>query len=467
MVYRLGVLGSLRVAVPLLIVIAGVLAWGTIYEARYGTAAVQRFIYQSAWFQSLLAFLAVNLALAALSRRPWKRRHLPFLLAHLGIILMLSGGILGGRLGVEGQLIIPEGQESARLQKPHNVLAVHQPNPGIHREFPTRFESTAWNHQPHALFQVPLKDGNSVDLVVDRYYPDAVGSAAILPEGNEENPAVLVELSAGAHRAENWLFCRDRDRFGAHWGQAGLFFLEVDTAAGWKRALTGSRPSAHALPPDGILLLRGPGGKLAAILTGSNGERKAIPSVRLGAEYRHPQLGYRFRVKEHRSHAQIVREFSNRSNDVRAEVLRVTATDGRTTAQAWLPLKEPARLPLGSDSADPLIVEYRPAVQKLPFSVKLIDFRKIDYPGIAMTAAFESDVELRDPGRGVQIARKISMNNPLKYRGYSLFQSSFLLEPVETTVLSVRNDPGTPFVYTGFLIVIAGIVGLFTSRRGR
>ena len=59
------------------------------------------------------------------------------------------------------------------------------------------------------------------------------------------------------------------------------------------------------------------------------------------------------------------------------------------------------------------------------------------------------------------------MNNPLKHRGFSLFQSSFVPGDVETTVLSVRKDPGTPFVYTGFLIILAGVIGLFTSRSRR
>ena len=58
-------IGSLSIAVPLLVVIAAVLAWGTIYEARFGTAAVQQTVYRSWWFQTLLGFLAVNLAMAA------------------------------------------------------------------------------------------------------------------------------------------------------------------------------------------------------------------------------------------------------------------------------------------------------------------------------------------------------------------------------------------------------------------
>ncbi len=459
-------LGTLRVAVPLLILIASVLAWGTLYEARYGTAAVQRFIYQSAWFQGLLAFLAVNLALAALSRRPWKKRHAPFLLAHLGIILMLAGGIIGGRWGIEGQLIIPEGQTASVLQKQNHVLAVHQPNPGIEQEFPTRFESTSWNHRPHALFQVPLEGGKNVDLVVDRYYPDAVGTEEILPGGAKENPALQVELSTGAHRDDIWLLARDSGRFGAQWGETHVFFLELDSEEALQQALR-KKAGGRELPLNCIALLRTPKGKLAAILTGPKGERSVLSSVRSGTGYRHPQLGYTLCVKTFTPNVEIHRNFSNRSNEVRAEALHIVAHDGTDTAEAWLTLREAVALPLGGNPKDPVVVEYRPALHKLPFSVKLLDFRKIDYPGIEMAAAFESDVELTDPGRGVILKRKISMNNPLKYRGYSLFQSSYVAGPVETTVLSVRNDPGTPLVYAGFLIVLAGIVTLFTSRRNR
>jgi cytochrome c biogenesis protein ResB len=112
-------------------------------------------------------------------------------------------------------------------------------------------------------------------------------------------------------------------------------------------------------------------------------------------------------------------------------------------------------------------VEYRPDQRALPFTVKLLDFRKIDYPGTQMAAGFESDVEVADAQRGLILVRKISMNNPLRYRGYSLFQSSYVPGPVETTILSARNDPGTPAVYAGFLIVIAGVVWMFVSRSRR
>lgn len=563
-------IGSLKVAVPLLVAIAGVLAWGTFYEARYGTAAVQRFVYQSWWFQVILAFLGVNLAAAAWSRRPWKKKHTPFLLAHLGIILILAGGIIGGRFGVEGQLIIPEGESNDTLQLDKNVLAVHQPNPGIHKEFITRFETTAWNHAPHALFETPA-EGGRIQVVVDRYYPNAERGEQITGGGDRENPAIRLALSHEDQEDSIWLLAQDPDRFGARWGGAHVFFLQADSEESLNQLLGGKEPSrsergtvalefpklglsrrvpvpsrlnkpvqvqgtpykitfkryfpdfalseegpvnrsenpnnpavaftlsgpegtdAHLLfalhpdfaqmhgrrqkidahvayshgasarvPPGSIAVVRGPSGGLAAVLTDEAGKRSKIDPLETGKAYRHPSLGYGFSVPEFHPQAKVEETFSNRDNEIRNEAVRLTVRSGDQVSQTWLGLRESARLPLGEH---PVVVEYRPGLRKLPFSVKLIDFRRIDYPGTQMAAKFESDVEMTDPERGIHVKKRISMNNPLKHRGYSLFQSSYVQGPVETTILSVRNDPGVPLVYAGFLIVMAGVISLFTTRR--
>jgi cytochrome c biogenesis protein ResB len=112
-------------------------------------------------------------------------------------------------------------------------------------------------------------------------------------------------------------------------------------------------------------------------------------------------------------------------------------------------------------------VEYRPAERALPVTIKLLDFRKIDYPGTAMAAGFESDVQLSDPDRGVILMRTVRMNQPLRYRGFSFFQSSYIPGAHEATVLAVRNDPGTPLVYAGFLIILGGMVALFLRHGAR
>ena len=563
-------LGSIKLAVPLLITIAAVLAWGTIYESRYGTASVQRDVYTAPWFQLILGFLAVNLAVAAFQRYPWKAKHAPFLLAHLGIILILTGGIIGGISGVDGQLIIPEGQANKTLQLFKSELAVSVPD-AEPQVVPTRFESRAWVQQPNTVFPVQV-GGRSVTLTVDHYFPDAAEEESVDNSNAEPNPAVHLLLRQPPQEESFWLFSRDPARFGAGWGKGHVLFLEPKSEAelhdlievadsdpksrgtlflqlpgkteprpiavpaafsaepvrvgdtpytltfkdyfadfaldkngpisrsdepnnpavafllsgpegsdahllfafhpdfasihGRKQSIpaqvTYRHPAGAQLPTDAFAVLRAPSGELIGLITGPTDQaRQVIRPLEIGKAYTHESLGIEMTVTEHFENAKLERTLTNRTREVKAEALHVVAREGDRTDEAWLYSDQPAEMNLGGA---PLRVEYRRGQRDLPVTIKLTDFRKIDYPGIQMAAGFESDVQLTDTERGTILLRKISMNNPLRYRGYSFFQSSFIDGEPQTTVLSVRKDPGTPFVYAGFIIVIAGVVLLFVSR---
>jgi len=566
MQFLIRLLGSLAVAVVLLIVIATILAWGTIYEARFGTAAAQRFIYHAWWFQSILAFLAVNLAVAAFHRYPWKRKHTPFLLAHVGIIFILIGGIIGGRFGIDGQLIIPEGEASRTLEISSNVIVVHQPNPGTHQVFPTRFSSQAWIHEPNLVLPATLND-HTIELTVDRYYPDSMVTEDIADDGAIENPAVSLLITHQESEESVWLFARDPERFGIVWGEVHVLFLEpespeqlewllvesndTDPARGKLTLVFAESERTHQIavpdvfgrtikiegtpyvitfrdyfadlavteqglisrseipnnpavsfmlrgpegtdayllfarhpdfslvheqtytipaditythavvsqiPPNTFAVIRLPQGDLAALATGPSSERQVIEHIEPGSRIAHPWLDYQVEILEYKQHAVIRQDIILRSEEVRAEAIHIIARDGEHTADGWLSLGGSTNLSLGAEN---LVVEYRQARMELPFTVKLMDFRKIDYPGTNMAAGFESDVQLTDMEAGIILMRTISMNHPLKYRGFSLFQSSYIPGPVETTILSVRNDPGTPLVYAGFIIVVLGVVAMF------
>ena len=415
---------------------------------------------------------------------------------------------------------------------------------------------------------MPL-DGRSVDLVVDRYYPDAVVDEQVTNEGDADHPAIRLTVSDGPQQDRVWLLADDPERFGMGWGQAHLLFLKpagpaqldqlLGRATGLKAvhgtltltvpgkpspyeipvperfgqaiplngtsyrvtfkdyfpdfALSGHgpvnrsdqpnnpaiaftvsgpegvdpyllfafhpefqaihgfqhpikatvsyrHPEASILPPNTVAVLQRSNGALAAVMTGAAGERQVVDPLRLQTRYTHPSLGYTFEVSDYAPRAKLTQSFTNRGDEIHLEAVHVMAQDGPSTAEAWVGLRETARLSLG---AHPITVAYRPDERTLPWTIKLLDFRKIDYPGTQMASAFESDVELTDPQRGVILLRTISMNNPLRYRGYSFFQSSYVPGTPETTVLSVRNDPGTPCVYAGFLIVIAGVVLMFLT----
>lgn len=99
----------------------------------------------------------------------------------------------------------------------------------------------------------------------------------------------------------------------------------------------------------------------------------------------------------------------------------------------------------------------------LPFSVALKKFSKVDYPGTDTAMSFESDVEVAGQNH------KISMNEPLKYDGYTLYQSSYILNPKgpPDSIFSVSHDPGRAVKYSGSLVLAIGIILLTLTRSRR
>jgi len=93
----------------------------------------------------------------------------------------------------------------------------------------------------------------------------------------------------------------------------------------------------------------------------------------------------------------------------------------------------------------------------LPFSIELIDFKKILHPGTDIPKSYSSDIILIE-NRAI---RKIliQMNEPLRHKGYTFFQSSFIEGPdSETTVLAVVKNYGRLFPYISSIIMCAGLL---------
>ncbi|MEO0533640.1 MAG: cytochrome c biogenesis protein ResB [Cyanobacteria bacterium P01_A01_bin.123] len=100
-------LGSIRLAVPLLVAIAAILIGATFYESTVGSATVQREIYKSVWFGALMFLLAVNLGISTLSRFPWRGpRKVGFALTHWGLIVIIAGSAAVIHLSTEGMLLV-------------------------------------------------------------------------------------------------------------------------------------------------------------------------------------------------------------------------------------------------------------------------------------------------------------------------------------------------------------------------
>lgn len=102
----------------------------------------------------------------------------------------------------------------------------------------------------------------------------------------------------------------------------------------------------------------------------------------------------------------------------------------------------------------------RPARYYKPYSLTLQKFTHERYPGTQIPKNFASRATLADPERNENRDVLIYMNNPLRYRGETYFQSGF--EQGDTaTVLQVVYNPSFATPYIACVIVAAGLLYQF------
>src|SRR2546423_11009896 len=86
---------SLKLAVVLLaVLIVGAIA-GTLWESSFDAKVARAYVYGAPWFNAWLLLLAANLTVSALSRWPWRKHHVAFLVTHIRIITLLTGSLIG------------------------------------------------------------------------------------------------------------------------------------------------------------------------------------------------------------------------------------------------------------------------------------------------------------------------------------------------------------------------------------
>lgn len=99
----------------------------------------------------------------------------------------------------------------------------------------------------------------------------------------------------------------------------------------------------------------------------------------------------------------------------------------------------------------------------LAFGIKLKEFTIEHYPGTTRPKSFMSDVVLEDSEKGKMDEINISMNKPLKHRGFKIYQAAYQLgdEGPDISVFAVGKDPGLWVKYAGSIIMISGILIMF------
>ncbi|MEO0409139.1 MAG: cytochrome c biogenesis protein ResB [Cyanobacteria bacterium P01_A01_bin.135] len=254
-------LGSIRLAVPLLVAIAVILIGATFYESRVGSPTVQREIYKSAWFGGLMFLLAINLALSTLSRYPWRGpRKIGFALTHWGLIVIIAGSAAVIHLSTEGMLLVrTDSGPNGQIRVEGDLLEVASPQ--------GRQQTDVFVKPDGSVY--PARFGG---LTLLGYSDSAMKTVQFTGGGSAENLAVKLQLHSDrmGQTLERWLAAAP---LGYRQMDVGPAHLELAQAASESELAQFLSPPALE-PAYGMLTL----GDRAIELEQTQGQSASLPN---------------------------------------------------------------------------------------------------------------------------------------------------------------------------------------------
>lgn len=438
---------SLELAVFLILATAAALAAGTIYESKYSAAIASREVYRALWMQILLWAFMLNLAAAALSRLPWRRPHIGFVITHIGIITLLLGSWVTQRAGVDGNLVLAPGEQGRSARIDENRLYVFQAISGKAYDLVLNerldFDQRKASDNP-AAFKLR---GSNQELKILRYLPKAQREtrAEDVPANQGGMPGLKFQMSGSRATFSDWLFLQADTGSTREVGPAVFRFV-------------GKKPDLSGKPERATVVLYMEGDsklppKLAVARAGN--PYRELGRIALNKPMNLGWMDFQFVLEEFHPSALPKAEYHEMVGSARPEEGQEVIQVGFGGQNLWLELGSSGQVPVG-DSL--YYVQFTRREVDLGFDLKLTDFRIGYYEGTQKPKTYESDVEVAG------VKHTISMNEPLVHGGYTFYQASYEVDSEgkpRYSVLSVNLDPGRKIKYLGSLMMVLGIILMF------
>jgi energy-coupling factor transporter transmembrane protein EcfT len=440
---------SLELAVFIILTMAGSLAAGTIYESRYSAAVAGQMVYKSWWLQIILWIFICNLAAVALSRLPWRRHHIGFLITHLGIIILLLGSWVTQRAGIDGVLALGTGESGRQVRMDENMLYVFRAVQGKTYELVV-------NRALHFDLRHPLEKpvtikfegstGSEKALNVLHFYPEASRDVQAQDvKVSDGNPALKLSLSGSRANFSEWMFLQPDIGTTRDLGPARVRFIR-------------GKPDLKTVPdkPTLMLYLDGKPNQPPQVAVAKAGEKfRELGQAKVGKSMPLGWMDFAFTLEEYHSSAVPKAEYHPLEKPIPGfEPFQAIEVElGRE--KIWLELGAYGQISAG-DSI--YYVQFTRKQADLGFDVKLDKFNIAFYEGTSKPKEFMSQVEVAGQ------KHQISMNHPLHHGGFTFYQASYDTDPdgtPRTSVLSVNYDPGRTTKYAGSLMIVLGIISMF------
>jgi hypothetical protein len=490
---------NLKFAVLVMIGLTVSLIVATVLESMYDTPTAQYWVYQTWYFYGLLGLLFWLIFAVAMSRLPWQKKHLPFLCAHLGILLLLYGSWLTFKFGIDGSLQVTEGRTESTVELNEPLLLISS-GQGV------KSVPVPWI-PPNAKFK-PISIPEHGLRIVD-FISRAEPHVAFTPSADPRDlaaAAIRFKIAGGPKSPpfmrmgqEAWLWAGDRNWAQTQLGAAMLTILPKPTdpkAEPLAFATKGVEMVFRVVDPaPGKKNAEKTSGILEVGIQTRDGQRStqlfpfAEPKELVGRviatgwknDVQVTILDWLPRAVSDVSYAPSRIQYGQGvpGSAILLEADRADPGDPRNSpraAKVWLGLGERVTMETRVGGADQrLSLGYFPRRIVLPFGIELVQFRIDRYQGTQNPMEFASVVNVR-PGTAdgalppgsepPPMNHLVSMNEPMKYGGFTFYQASYVdAQPRPTTsIFSVNQDPGRWLKYLGSLLIVLGSIWLFGMR---
>lgn len=440
-------LASLKLAVFIIISMATLTAIGTFVESKYDAFAAKKLVYDTYWMAGILGLLTVNLIAVMIDRLPWKRRHAAFVCAHIGIITIMLGGWVTTKFGLDGNVRIGIGETGRYVQVPAIDLTAYSSFDGD-RYSKTLEQEVDFFLNPPSIdkpFPIMTMDG---DIKIVEYQKYVIPNKVVLAvdKGNFGS-GIRFQIESSFFNVVEWLVQRKKGSPAVqNFGPATVHLSSVVPTKGVGK----NEIYLNPIDKDFVQYTVFHKDIEKPFMTGK---------VKEGGVFEPGWMGTKFRVLRYMPMAKEDWEVKPvaKPNPLTTSAIKIRykASEQSEVTEQWVLLNDMVKF--FTDKGAYLITWANRRVD-INFDLKLDHFEVTRYQGTMRAMAYESIVETPD-----KVKTTISMNEPLKYKGLTIYQSSFQEEngTAVASIFSVNHDPGRFLKYLGSLIMTIGIILLF------
>ena len=389
-------------------------------------------VFNSFWFNFFLAAMVVSVILVLIKRKPFRLTQAGFLLSHVGVILILAGGLIGRIFGTEGFIELTEGKSANHFHVMQNGNITER-RENLKFDFKlTDFQVDYYNakYKIYAyLFDPAVQDYRSVAAydLVQSSSGKVPGTETIFEIGAIEKSKYLEtgHNMTGRH----FLSVQNQEPREIEIGktyQIGTersvqileFFPHFAYDIEHKKALN---VSEHPQNPALLISLEE---------SNSNSQQWLFANM---PDFHQMHSSTKKNREVNFVYSYELPAYGNKEVHLVTLLLKTKAgiVQEKLTYDPEKPLfLENGKVALLLDQREGEVKEYR-----------------------SVASVIEQDREI--------VKANISVNHPLKYAGYSFYQSNYNPDDLTYSGFRVVKDPGLPVVYTGAATLCLGVIWIF------